>query len=176
MIMRSLLVGVSLLAISGIAATAADLRRPLPYAAPAAPYMPYFTWTGFYIGANGGYGWGESRWNFPGGTTGDFNVSGGAIGVTAGYNYQIGPTVLGVEADIDWTNIRGNTNANCGPTCFTNNTWLTTVRGLRDRSAIAVCHWRSRDRERQGASRHPRGTKRRAARLDRRCGRGIRLL
>ena len=129
MIMRSLLVGVSLLAISGIAATAADLRRPLPYAAPAAPYMPYFSWTGFYIGGNGGYGWGESRWNFPGGTTGDFNVSGGAIGVTAGYNYQIGPTVLGVEADIDWTSIRGNTNANCGPTCFTNNTWLTTVRG-----------------------------------------------
>ena len=126
--MRSMLVGAGLLVLSSFAASGADYR-PLPYAAPSAPYASYFTWTGFYLGANGGYGWGDSRWDFPGGTTGDFKVSGGVLGVTAGYNYQIGPAVLGVEADANWTDIRGSSNANCGPTCFTNNTWLTTVRG-----------------------------------------------
>jgi outer membrane immunogenic protein len=126
--MRSLLVGAGLLALSGFAASGADYR-PAPYAAPQAPYASYFTWTGLYLGANGGYGWGDSRWDFPGGTTGDFKISGGLLGLTAGYNYQIGGAVLGVEADANWTDIRGSSNANCGPTCFTNNTWLTTVRG-----------------------------------------------
>jgi outer membrane immunogenic protein len=128
--MRSLLAAAGLLALSTVVSSAADMRRPAPYAAPyQAPYAPYFSWTGFYLGANGGYGWGDSRWNFPGGTTGDFDVSGGTLGVTAGYNYQMGAVVIGAEADVNWTNIHGNTANNCAPGCSTNNTWLTTVRG-----------------------------------------------
>jgi outer membrane immunogenic protein len=128
--MRSLLAGAGLLALSTVLASAADMRRPAPYAAPyQAPYAPYFSWTGFYLGANGGYGWGDSRWNFPGGSTGDFDVAGAIFGVTAGYNFQMGAVVIGAEADVNWTNIHGNTTNNCAPGCFTNNTWLTTVRG-----------------------------------------------
>jgi outer membrane immunogenic protein len=122
--MRSLLMGAAL-ALSSFAASAADYR-PTPY---ASPYAPYFSWTGFYVGANGGFGWGNSRWDFPGGTTEDFRVSGRSVGLTAGYNHQFGAVVVGVEGDLNWTDIRGNTIANCGATCFTDNTWLTTVRG-----------------------------------------------
>src|SRR5215217_722986 len=123
--MRSLFAATGLLAASAVAAFAADFRSY----APAAPYGSYFSWTGFYLGANGGYGWGDSRWNFPGGTTRDFKVSGGLAGVTAGFNYQTGPVVFGAEADANWTDINGSTNTSCGPVCYNNNTWLTTVRG-----------------------------------------------
>ena len=58
---------------------------------------PAFSWTGFYIGVNGGYGYGGlSDTNFG-------NASGGVVGGTAGYNYQIGQFVGGVEGDLDWT-------------------------------------------------------------------------
>ena len=129
---RSLFACVGLLAMATSAA-AADLPRgyppPVPYKAPG--YAPYYNWTGFYLGINGGGGWGWSKWDFPGGSTGDFDLSGGLIGVTAGYNYQAGPAVFGVEGDIDWTNIRGSsTGVACGVLgCFTKNTWLSTVRG-----------------------------------------------
>src|SRR5258708_31275742 len=40
-------------------ALAADLgTRPPPYKAPG--LVPVFSWTGWYIGGNAGYGWGES--------------------------------------------------------------------------------------------------------------------
>src|SRR3954451_16735846 len=125
--MRSLLAGAGLLVFSALTASAADYGAN-PYSAPQAPYAPYapyFTWTGFYLGVNGGYGWGNSRWDFPGGTTGEFKLGRGEGRGTAGYRDQIGPSGLGIEADADWTDIRGNPNANCGPTCFTSNTWLT---------------------------------------------------
>ena len=41
-------------------ALAADLSRPAFKAAPA--YAAPFNWTGFYVGINGGYGWGKSNW------------------------------------------------------------------------------------------------------------------
>ena len=45
---------------SALSASAADLPRRAPaYVAPA--YAPLFTWTGFYAGINGGYGFGDSK-------------------------------------------------------------------------------------------------------------------
>jgi outer membrane immunogenic protein len=129
---RSVLACVGLLAMA-TSAVAADLPRryppPVPYKAP----MPmFYNWTGFYLGINGGGGWGRSNWDsgiF--GTTGDFDLSGGLVGGTAGYNFQAGPAVFGIEGDIDWSNIRGSTSGlTCAPgTCFTNNTYLATLRG-----------------------------------------------
>jgi outer membrane immunogenic protein len=116
---------VSLAALTG-AAAAADLpaRAPAPYYPPAfAP--PVYNWTGFYIGVNGGGGFGNSTWD----RTGSFNLSGGLVGGTVGYNYQFGQAVVGVEGDIDWTNLKGSTSTFCAPGCQTSNTWLSTVRG-----------------------------------------------
>ena len=98
-------------------------RRPV--------YAPIYNWTGFYLGINGGGAWGRSSWDFPGGSTGNFDLSGGLIGGTAGYNYQAGRAVFGIEGDIDWADIRGSsTGVACGAAgCFTRNTWLATVRG-----------------------------------------------
>jgi outer membrane immunogenic protein len=108
-------------------AIAADLPRQAPiYKAPA--YMaPVFNWTGAYIGINGGGGWGKSNWK----GANEFDVSGGMIGATVGYNWQFGTWVVGGEADIDWTNIKGSTNTavGCGAGCQTENDFLATIRG-----------------------------------------------
>jgi outer membrane immunogenic protein len=107
-------------------AAAADLSRPAPqqyYKAPVAP--PVYNWTGFYIGINGGGGFGRSTWD----STGSFNISGGLVGGTAGYNYQVGQAVFGVEADIDWADLNGTTNNACALGCKTSDSWLSTVRG-----------------------------------------------
>jgi outer membrane immunogenic protein len=60
-----------------------------------------------------------------------FDVSGGLIGGTIGYNWQINRFVIGVECDIDWSGIRGTTTvtAFCPQGCTTRNYWLATVRG-----------------------------------------------
>jgi outer membrane immunogenic protein len=112
-------------------AAAADLprRAEMPTRAPA--YMAtVYNWTGLYLGLNGGGAWGNSRWDSPSGlSTGDFKVSGGLIGGTLGYNWQSGPAVFGLETDVAWSNIDGNTAANCLPNCKTSNNWLGTTRG-----------------------------------------------
>ena len=58
-----------------------------------------------------------------------FDLSGGLIGATIGYNWQFSQVVVGVEGDIDWSGIRGTTNTLCPPGCETRNSWLATVRG-----------------------------------------------
>jgi outer membrane immunogenic protein len=90
-----------------------------PVKAPA--YVPGYTWTGFYVGINGGYGWGRSTWDSFGTNT---DPSGGLVGLTAGYNWQTGPWVFGLEGDIDWSDIKGTSVG-----LETKNNWLGTARG-----------------------------------------------
>jgi outer membrane immunogenic protein len=114
---------------------AADLPRKAP-AFKAPVYVAPFSWTGFYVGVNGGYGWGKTSWSNAGGTTGDFNIKGGLTGGTVGYNLQTGSYVWGVEGDVGYTNIKG-TNIACGP-CETQNKWLGTGRA---RLGFAADRW-----------------------------------
>ena len=58
---RVLLTTISLLAFTATAAVAADLpRRCRPR---RRPMCRCYNWTGFYLGINGGYGWGRSHWS-----------------------------------------------------------------------------------------------------------------
>ena len=125
---KILLASVGVLALGLAAASAADLpRRPMPAKAPYVPPPAVFSWTGPYIGINGGYGFGRSDFSDPFGT-GSFDVTGGVVGGTIGYNYQMGQFVLGLEGDGDWSNLRGS--AACGGTsCELRNNWLATARG-----------------------------------------------
>jgi len=124
---RSLAAGIGFLALAAsIPASAADLPRGMPYKAPAA-YAPAYNWTGFYLGINGGGGFGDSDWN---GLAVSNSPGGGMIGVTAGYNWQAmgSPYVFGIEGDVDWTNIKDSTACG-GLNCQTKNNWFGTVRG-----------------------------------------------
>ena len=80
-------------------AFAADL--PTRKGPPPAPvtYAPAFSWTGFYVGLNGGGGFGDIS------STHFANPNGGEFGGQVGYNMQFNQFVVGVEADLDGTDL-----------------------------------------------------------------------
>jgi outer membrane immunogenic protein len=117
-------------------AFAADLGRPAPppvYKAP--PVVAPYSWTGCYIGVEGGGAWGTSRHTDvnSGGFlhTDDFNVNGGLVGGTVGCNYQMGRWVFGIEDDGSWINAKGSADVIGTVTGVgsTKQNWLDTLRG-----------------------------------------------
>jgi outer membrane immunogenic protein len=124
---RIVLASASVLALAGAigSAQAADLPRQMVTRAPAPYVAPVYNWTGLYLGINGGGAWGRSSWD----STGGFDVSGGMVGGTVGYNWQFGTWVVGFEGDVDWANVKGTTNVLCATGCSSENTWLGTARG-----------------------------------------------
>jgi outer membrane immunogenic protein len=80
---------------------------------------PLFNWSGFYAGANAGYGWGDppiSVFSIPAVSappalpaTYHPSFSGFIGGGQAGYNYQFTNTILGIETDISYSHIRSST-------------------------------------------------------------------
>jgi outer membrane immunogenic protein len=113
-----LVLAVAMSALIGIgAASAADLGVKAPvYKAPVA--APVYSWTGFYIGAHAGYGFGtdDVSVNFLPSATAfgiapvstSTNPRGFIGGGQAGYNWQTGIWVLGGEVDFSYANFNGN--------------------------------------------------------------------
>jgi outer membrane immunogenic protein len=140
--------------------------------AQVASAAPLFNWTGTYIGAAGGYGWGNSNQTDPGisctffGTCpvvcvqdddegppcpglsadGSYAVRGGILGAGAGFNWQLGRLVYGIEGDYSWANINGSSNT-CGATspiphsCGTGLQSLGTLRGRIGYAAGVTGNW-----------------------------------
>src|SRR6201991_4325154 len=110
--MKKLLLGMVGLAALGAAApaTAADLAAR-PYTKAPPPIMaPIYDWTGFYIGANGGWGQNRNCVDFVGvaGTVvgeGCRERSGGLVGGQIGYRWQASQWVFGLEAQGDWADL-----------------------------------------------------------------------
>ena len=97
-------------------AQAADLARPAPVYAPPPVVVAVFSWTGCYVGGNGGGYWSRREWfddrGFfaPVGTSfGSHNLNGGLGGVQVGCNYQAGNWVFGIQGDYDWVGASGST-------------------------------------------------------------------
>ena len=90
------------------AASAADLpSRKGPVVAPVYAPVPVFTWTGFYVGANAGYGWGNVNAN---GFANVGDLDGFVGGGQVGYNYQMGQFVVGLEADLQAADLSSGNN------------------------------------------------------------------
>jgi outer membrane immunogenic protein len=123
---KILLATVAVIALGTVSASAADIqRRVAPVKAAPVIVSPVYNWTGPYVGLVGGYGWGSSNFSAP--LSGSFDLSGGTIGGTLGYNWQVNQAVFGLEGDLAWSNIRGS--GVCGGlSCSTRNSWLSTVR------------------------------------------------
>lgn len=105
--MRHLVFGAlaGLAALAMTPASAADLGQKPVYKAPAVPTA--YNWSGFYLGIQGGYGWGDGDLNVPTFATASRNVSGWFGGGTIGWNWQAAgsPWVWGIEADFSGSNI-----------------------------------------------------------------------
>jgi outer membrane immunogenic protein len=99
---------------SASVASAADMPQAVPYTRAPVAMAPAYDWTGFYIGAMGGYGWSDQVRASVGGLTvsGSSNdLKGGFGGGTVGYNWQTGPAVFGIEADAAWSGIKYSASA-----------------------------------------------------------------
>jgi outer membrane immunogenic protein len=139
---RFLLASVAALVLFVGGAHAADIpvKAPILKAPPLPP-----AWTGFYAGVNAGYSFGNDSYRFPAVGFPDTGSSltepnGAVLGGQAGYKWQLGNVVLGVEGDAQWTN---QDATNCaGPICVVNQVpetdarlvehrlkWFATVRG-----------------------------------------------
>jgi outer membrane immunogenic protein len=131
--MKRILATVLFSAVAAGSAFAADLPPAAPPRAPALyvpAVLPVYNWTGFYIGINGGWAFGQSDWTVPGATTGNFNVNGGLVGGTIGANWQSDWFVAGIEGDFDGQWLDGKVSNTCSPVnCETKSTWLATIRG-----------------------------------------------
>jgi outer membrane immunogenic protein len=133
---HALLAGVGLIAfaIAVQPSAAADVPVKAPVAnAPAT--APLFNWTGFYVGATAGWGWGNSRIcnESNGECSPEFDVDGFVAGGTVGYNWQMGSAwVAGLEADLSYSDIRGidrdQVVFGCGAGCRTELEWFGTAR------------------------------------------------
>ena len=153
--MKRFLLGVAGLIAMVTCASAADLPAKVYTKAPLVNPPPAFSWTGFYVGLDAGYGWNGSSGNgtafTPAGVANGFGTvaptagvetaSGGLFGGTAGYNFQKGAIVWGIETDIQWSGIKGSGSVNdpcCAPgfaggagvfNASQNLTWFGTTRG-----------------------------------------------
>jgi outer membrane immunogenic protein len=111
--LKALLAALTVTTALGTAAHAADLPVRSAPPAPIVAAAPVFTWTGFYVGVNAGYGWNTNDDDvvIPGVGTFEADDEGGFVGGgQVGYNYQIGSFVLGLETDIQYADIGGDTD------------------------------------------------------------------
>jgi outer membrane immunogenic protein len=130
--------------------SAADLAVKAPYAAPA----PVWSWTGFYLGAHVGAGWGTTESSLssfsalgvvtPLGIALDQNSRSGVLGGgQVGYNWQTGWAVLGVQGDITGMNVNGTTPCLVVLSCTGKSDWMATLTGrfggvVADRTLVYV--------------------------------------
>ncbi|MFA6265221.1 MAG: outer membrane protein [Pseudolabrys sp.] len=120
---------------------AADIARPIYKTPPPAPYFAPYSWTGLYVGLNGGYAWGKADVSNALGSFTTNSQHGWLLGGTLGYNLQNGVWVWGIEGDADYAFVKGNASnvATCGAgTCEVKNTWFASARG---RIGYAIDRW-----------------------------------
>jgi outer membrane immunogenic protein len=90
------------------------LGADLPYAKAPVIAAPVYDWTGVYVGVFGGGGFGNHNINNGAGTTpfqnftANYSSQGGLAGGEAGYNWQSGNYLFGIEGDLFWSGLRGN--------------------------------------------------------------------
>jgi outer membrane immunogenic protein len=93
------------------AAYAADLPVKARPMVPA----PAFSWTGFYVGLNAGYGWGRTTGTLFTPAPGHIRINGPLAGGQVGANYQFANNfVVGIEADYQWADIDGSATTAAG--------------------------------------------------------------
>jgi outer membrane immunogenic protein len=103
-------VGVVVMATS---ASAADLAARPYTKAPPPMVAALYDWSGFYIGANGGWGSSHKCWDYvplTGVVTaeGCHNATGGTVGGQIGYRWQASSWVFGLEAQGNWADFKGS--------------------------------------------------------------------
>jgi len=135
---RSLLASVSVLTLT-FTATAADLPRAMPVKAPVV-VAPAWSWTGFYIGINGGGIWHRARADVVdliGPDNASVKATGATFGGQIGANWQVDRFVLGIEADWNWADASG-TAGFAGSPGFSFSSKLSSLATVRGRLGVTL--------------------------------------
>ena len=127
--MKKLALGLLLASIAG-AASAADLSAPRAAYTKAPAVSPVTNWSGFYIGAVGGYA-SES-------TSDPLPLKGGFAGGTIGYNWQFGTFVLGIEGDGAWADVSASGTETVLGVTATGSNKIQALATIRGRFGVAV--------------------------------------
>jgi outer membrane immunogenic protein len=133
-------------AVVGFASVASAADMPLKAPRPVV-VAPIYSWTGFYIGGDIGYGSGRSD-----GVLNDGVFNGAPVpysadprgmigGGFAGYNYQIGQFVVGVEADWQAANLSGSGTGTFLVSSYTMDTKVSNYGSVRGRLGFAMDRW-----------------------------------
>ena len=112
--MKKYLLGTVALIAFAAPAAAADLAARPYTKAPPPMIAALYDWSGFYIGANGGWASSRNCWDFvtPAGAfvanEGCHDATGGTAGGQIGYRWQAGTWVFGLEAQGNWADLKGS--------------------------------------------------------------------
>ncbi len=123
----------------------ADLPTAYPaYKAPAmAPLL--YDWSGLYVGANFGYGFGRATGDISGAGGGSSSISqdlpGVLGGVQVGYNWQSGHWVSGLESDIQFSAQENSNTTACATASCTRNDSMPWFGTTRARFGYAANRW-----------------------------------
>jgi outer membrane immunogenic protein len=120
---KVLLSTVALIAFAAPAAAADMAARPYTKAPPA-PIAVVYDWSGFYIGANGGWGSSRKCWDLVDDGLGPIipfregchDATGGTAGGQLGYRWQTGTWVFGLEGQGNWADFKGSNVSLFDPT------------------------------------------------------------
>jgi len=111
--MKRILLSTASLGVLALASPA--LAADLPYAKAPPAVASVYDWTGVYVGAFGGGGYGNHNVNNATGQavpfadfSANYSSTGGVAGGDIGYQWQSGSLVVGIEGDLAWTGIKGN--------------------------------------------------------------------
>ena len=121
--------GVALACLASLPSRAADVTLA-PQPVKAAPgYIPaYFWWTGFYVGATIGGGFGNETFFDPfGGQSASLSLSSFLAGGYSGINYQIGSLVIGAEGDFIGAFSKGTATDPAGDTLKSKVFWTSSL-------------------------------------------------
>jgi outer membrane immunogenic protein len=119
--MKKFMISMAVASSMAAPALAADMAVKAP---PPAPLPVIYNWSGFYIGANGGWGESHNCWDFvlvagPVFSDGCRDRSGGLFGGQIGYRWQTGGFVFGLEAQGDWADLSSSRVSVFNPTLST---------------------------------------------------------
>ena len=130
-------------AVFGFASISSAADMPVKAPIVKAPIAaPHYDWSGFYVGAHLGYLWGRTRVEDDGVVTEPGAPTDGVIGgALAGYNWQNGPFVFGLEGDFGWTHAHGTGEFRSVTTQAPNTYDLNWTSHLRGRAGYAVDNW-----------------------------------
>jgi outer membrane immunogenic protein len=104
------------------------------------------SWSGFYVGAHGGWGWGSSYledpfFTHPISMPVEYKSNGPIVGGQIGANWQYGNVVVGVEADGSWASMRSASVTNPVPGQFGNGIEINALATATGRVGYTMGYW-----------------------------------